>query len=368
MKYGIFGGAFDPVHLEHLHVMQSALNELGLDAVVVVPSGNAPHKSTATSYQDRVALLERTLEGDARFIVDDLETRLTGVTNTARILPLLKEKYGDIRFIMGGDSFFSIETWISPNVILSYPLAVVPRAGKREALLEKAAFYNAKGCDIKVLQYVGKEVSSTEIRTRLALGLPSEHIAQACLPYIRAHGLYAYRADMIMALKERLPEKRFLHSLQVVVAAVKLNEQLGLPYDKVFVAALLHDCAKYTKKPHPEVPAEYSFHPIGHAFFGAEEAREDFGVKDEDVLNAIRYHTTGRPAMSDLERLIYLADLIEDSRTFEGVEELRKASYEDFNRGFLLSLTEQRKYLGNGENVCPLTAECYNYYVQEGKK
>ncbi|MBQ7653286.1 MAG: bis(5'-nucleosyl)-tetraphosphatase (symmetrical) YqeK [Clostridia bacterium] len=360
MKYGIYGGAFDPMHLEHYELIKRAKEELSLDKIVVVPSGNAPHKSTMTSYADRVNMIKLTVDEDV--LIDDVENTLSGLTNTARILPVLKEKYGDIVFIMGGDSFFDIEKWIKPEVVLSFPIAVVPRAGSRDALVEKAERYNSQGKNIKVLRYVGKDVSSTFARTKLYLRLPCDVVSPKCYEYAIQNRIYGKYYDMLDKLAAALTPKRFRHSLNVAVEAVKLNEQLKLDYDKVMTAAILHDASKYSTRPHPELPENLTKGPIAHAFIGAEEIQTDYGIRDEDIINAVRYHTTGRANMSDLEKLIYLADLLEEDRAFDGVEKLREIAHKDFNAGFVQAVEAQLKYLGEGEDVCPLTLECFEFY------
>lgn len=360
MRYGIYGGAFDPMHLEHYAVIRHAKEELSLDKIVVVPSGNAPHKNTRTPYADRVNMIKLTVDEDV--IIDDVENELQGLTNTARILPILKEKYKDIVFIIGGDSFADIEKWIEPEVILSFPIAVVARVANREAMVEKAAKYNATGKNVTVLNYIGKDASSTMARTKLYLRLPCEELTPECYEYALTNKLYGKYYAMLDKLKENLTPKRYLHSLNVAVEAVRLNARLNLDYDKVMTAAILHDSSKYSQRPHPEIAENLRTGPVAHAFIGAEEIQTDYGITDEEIINAVRYHTTGRANMSDLEKLIYLADLIEESRTFDGVERLRELARKDFFEGFKEAVKEQLKYIGEGENVCPLTLECYNYY------
>jgi len=368
MKYGVYGGAFNPMHLEHLAVMINAKKELGLDKVVILPSGNAPHKKTLVDFADRVKMIEMTIKDDPDYLIDDLEEKTEGLTNTAKMLPLLKEKYGDIVFIIGGDSFNDLETWIRPDVILSYPLAVVTRAKGKDEAKAKAKKYNDLGSSITVLDYVGKDVSSTEIRTRLMLGLPVFDVCPEVVDYAKEKGFYDGFKDILESLKAKLPAKRYDHTLHVALCAIKLNSQLKLDKDKVILSALLHDSSKYSQRPHPEIPEQYRNGPIAHAFIGAEEIQTDYGITDPDIINAVRYHTTGRANMSDLERLIYLADLLEDTRDFDGVQRLRDIAYRDFDQGFKEAVASQRKFLGNGENICPLTFECYDYYVLNSKK
>ena len=102
-----------------------------------------------------------------------------------------------------------------------------------------------------------------------------------------------------------------------------------------------------------------------HQFVSAEIVKNDFHISDEDVLNAIRFHTTGRENMSQFEKLIYVSDLISYERNFQGVESLRKAVYNDFEKGFITCLTYSRDYVvETGRTVYPLTDKAINFYKE----
>ena len=148
--------------------------------------------------------------------------------------------------------------------------------------------------------------------------------------------------------------------------AVRLNKQLRLDENKVIVAALLHDCAKGLTTLHTGVPQEVADYPaVVHAFNGAQEAALRYGVTDPEILDAIRYHTTGRPAMSDLERLIYLADMVEDTRTFDGAATLRALALADFEQGFVAAVrTTHDHLLHSVKKAHPLGEACYQYYIR----
>ncbi|MBP5177395.1 MAG: bis(5'-nucleosyl)-tetraphosphatase (symmetrical) YqeK, partial [Clostridia bacterium] len=131
-----------------------------------------------------------------------------------------------------------------------------------------------------------------------------------------------------------------------------------------FTAAMLHDAAKYLDEKDfgyfipTDVPE-----PVKHQFLGAYIAQSVLDVGDKDVINAIRYHTTGRPAMSTLEKIIFLADLLEQGRTFPEVDELRKAVDDDFERGFKLCVSRLYDYLSaSGQPVYYLTKQAKDYY------
>jgi len=101
-----------------------------------------------------------------------------------------------------------------------------------------------------------------------------------------------------------------------------------------------------------------------HSFLGAEMARHDFDIEDEEILSAIRYHTTGRPNMSDLEKIIYLADFFEPSRKpFEGIETIRSLAYTDLNKAMDFALNHTIDYIGKKNRlVHPLSLEAADYY------
>ncbi len=142
-------------------------------------------------------------------------------------------------------------------------------------------------------------------------------------------------------LKKDLKPERYAHTLRTVLKAMELC--IGTVADKevVFLAALLHDCAKY-KTPNAEQCALLSdfldFEPIIHAPFGAIIAQEEYGVLDERVLNAIKYHTTGRAGMTIEEMIVFLADAIEDGRDYPNLQCVKDNTKKSIMYGVLSSL------------------------------
>ena len=147
--------------------------------------------------------------------------------------------------------------------------------------------------------------------------------------------------DMGEKLKQYLGQKRYVHSLGVEKTAVKLAKMLRADEGKARIAGLLHDV---TKEFDPEQQkrmlsdsgvalneAEKSSHKLLHAMTGPIVLKKDFGISDKEILDAVRYHTTGRKDMSQLEKILYMADFIEPSRDFEGVDELRALTWNNFD-------------------------------------
>lgn len=158
-----------------------------------------------------------------------------------------------------------------------------------------------------------------------------------------------------LKLKETLTKDRYQHTMDVV----KVAESLALRYEcninKASLAALLHDCAKnfsddellsYAKANAVKTDPVTLLEPqLLHGPVGAVVAKKKYGVTDKGILNAIRYHTTGRKNMSKLEKIIYLADFIETGRNYPGVDQLRILAFEDLDKATILALTNTIRYV-----------------------
>lgn len=152
-----------------------------------------------------------------------------------------------------------------------------------------------------------------------------------------------------------LHEERWQHTLGVVETAERLARLYGEDVEKARIAALLHDCAKELPKNHllksieelgivmDEI--EVANEALWHAPAGAALARSEFGIQDEEILSAIRYHTIGRANMSGLEKIVYIADMIEPHRQFPGVEQIRELVESDLDKGCLAAFDASISYI-----------------------
>ena len=159
------------------------------------------------------------------------------------------------------------------------------------------------------------------------------------------------REKLLQSIEQRISKRRLTHTLGVEKTAIRLAERYGCDVEKTSIAALLHDVAKpYDKQAALEKAREMgvSFDvyercepSLMHGPLGAAIAEADYGVKDEEILSAIRYHTTGRKDMSLVEKIIYMADLIEPSREFEGLKQLRELCEKDLDQALTLALRRE---------------------------
>lgn len=182
------------------------------------------------------------------------------------------------------------------------------------------------------------------------------------------------RIQMTEKLKTKLSPKRFEHSIGVEYTAGTMAFMYGADYEKALIAGLLHDCAKYVpndkkiskckKRNIPISECEYNNPELLHAKLSAVYAKEKYDVNDEEILSAITYHTTGKPAMSLLDKIIYIADYIEPNRNIlPEMDIIRKEAYSDIDKCLLHILKNSVEYLDNKRSVIdPLTKETYEYY------
>lgn len=182
------------------------------------------------------------------------------------------------------------------------------------------------------------------------------------------------RDKMIERLKTKINEKRFVHSVGVEYIAASMAMALNADVEKARIAGLLHDCAKGLSTKEKLIKAQNHNLPISdyekknpdmlHGKLGAYYAKAKYGVDDEDILNAITYHTTGRPEMSLLEKIIFIADYIEPNRKeLSEIAEIRYEAFHDIDRCVEHILKNTLEYLEtDGGEIDEMTRMSYEYY------
>jgi predicted HD superfamily hydrolase involved in NAD metabolism len=181
-------------------------------------------------------------------------------------------------------------------------------------------------------------------------------------------------------MKEALNEDRFEHTLGVMYTAESLAMRYGVDMTKAAVAGLLHDCAKcipsaqklkLCKKNNIEMTEMEEKNPsLLHAKLGAYLAKEKYGVDDPEILSAITWHTTGKPDMSMLDIIIYMADYIEPNRDkAPNLKQIRKLCFENIEEALYQVLEGTLEYLGNRPDMIdPMTKISYDFYKWKLKK
>lgn len=172
-------------------------------------------------------------------------------------------------------------------------------------------------------------------------------------------------------IRKYLDEKRSLHSINTAAEALKLAKKFGCDEEKAYAAGMLHDIAKCLDKNDMfELAKKYNIEidkyckmnkELFHGILGAEIARNELQITDEEVLNAIRCHTTGKKDMTLLDKIIYIADLIEPLRDFKGIEAIRRMAYEDLDEAVVMAARSIMQYvMEQGHVIHPNTVDAYN--------
>lgn len=389
MKIGILGGTFDPIHNAHVEIAKNALEQFKLDKVWVMPTPCPPHKDKAniTSVEDRVNMIKLAIEGIDGLEFCDYEIKKEGPVYSADTLTELKEKYPEDKFyfIIGSDSLESFASWRRPEVIVDKAQLLVVKRGERDSNLdfEKLVANLEDKFEIMIPCIVMDEMyeSSTEIRT----GIQSleQSVPKNVYKYILEHNLYKEKVNEAWSvakikgdLLKRLNKHRYEHTLGVADTAVKMAEVFNINTNQAYLAGILHDCAKYLDD--TELLAVCAENEIKvtqiekkkpfllHSVVGEIIAKERYHITDEEVLSAVRWHTTGKANMTDLEKIIFAADYIEPSRRdLPRLDYLRDISTKDLDLLVKCILENMMDYLkSTGEEIEEHTLEAYNYYKE----
>ncbi|HEP1843930.1 TPA: bis(5'-nucleosyl)-tetraphosphatase (symmetrical) YqeK [Streptococcus suis] len=181
------------------------------------------------------------------------------------------------------------------------------------------------------------------------------------------------RQALLEKIRVAMKPARFKHVLGVEQAALALADQYGCDPKKASLAALLHDYAKEVEdQVFLDLIAKYDLdkdllnwdNNIWHGVVGAYKIAEDFGLKDEEIFQAIQRHTIGAGQMTLLDKVLYVADYIEPNRDFPGVDEARRIAKESLDKAVAYETAQTISYLAKkGIPIYPQTLETYNGYV-----
>ena len=386
MKIGVYGGSFNPPHLGHVRAAQACKQALGLDRVLVIPASIPPHKqltSSSASPEERLALTRLAFENLPGFEVLNLEIRREGKSYTVDTIRELKAQYAhdELFLMMGTDMFLSFQDWYSPQEIARCAQLVCfsryDADAENRAALQKQADTLEKlyGQRPVLLTNDCFDISSTEARRLLVFGIAEPYLPQAVLRRIEAQRLYGagrdYRGlpfDELKTVSLSLHKKtRAAHAIGVCETARQMARQFGADEALAARAGILHDVTKALTGAQQLLLTDFERQnrQLLHAKTGAAIARTLFG-ECEAVCSAITYHTTGKTDMTTLEKIIYLADMIEPNRTYPGVDTIRAAAEESLDGGVLLALERTICYLQEeGFAVCEDSVRARDFLLRE---
>jgi nicotinate-nucleotide adenylyltransferase len=286
--------------------------------------------------------------------VSAFEIRRGRTTFTYETLRYFRTRHpgAELWFLAGTDAVASLDKWRRPDEV---------RASCRWLVGRRPGASAPKGLDAVLLPGVFPDVSSTALRAKLVAGDDSARLLlPAARSFIRRRGLYGGKARE--TLRRTLAGPRFEHTLAVARLAVDLAERAGLDSESAAWAGLLHDSGRrfdparltrYARERRLRVPAQDQIvrHApmLLHAFVSEDLARREFGVKDPDVLSAVRNHTFGTRGMGPLDRLLYVADISSEDRGYPEAERIRALARKDLQAAFLRAVRAKARWAAKGD-------------------
>ena len=355
MKLAVLGGSFNPVHIGHLYLADAVLTGLGYDRIVLVPAFQSPFKPGAetASPKDRVDMLAASIPADPRLTIDDCEIKREGVSYTIDTLKDIIDRYspdGKPGLILGDDLASTFYKWRNPGEIAELADIIIARrlsesgvdpaqgascSGETvvgEAARKAGSFsYPYKALDNEIV-----DVSSSLIREKISRGEAWRYLLpRGARRVIEDRQLYGCKSREGSSFEEiicriendaraSLDTSRFIHSRNTALMAWDLCRRFGLDPEKGYMAGIAHDMCKRLDKgelmrlAHQDGGSfsklELAKPGLLHARAAAVMVRVKYGVTDSDIIEAIRYHTTGANEMGPYSKVVYVADKIEMSR------------------------------------------------------
>ena len=389
-RIGIYGGTFNPPHVGHIRGAQYAINALQLDKLLLVPSCVAPHKDLpqySPTPDQRAEMLG--LVRTEKMEVCDIELTRGGTSYTYETVEAIAASYprAELVLLMGTDMFLTFLSWKQPQGILEKAsLAVLYRGDQNELsqIADQKKLLEEQGAKVYLVENPVTSISSTQIRRLLRFRCAGAYLHPTVEDYIQKNNLYGVKNDCCDLPMDKLEQEvirllktnRVAHVLGCRDTAVALAKRWGADPTDAARAGLLHDVTKALDGPlQLTLCREYGIvlddfskqNPKTlHALTGSLVAERIFG-ENKQVVQAIASHTTGKPKMTTLEKVLYVADYVEPNRDFLGVEKLRKLAFENLDQALKLGLEMTLSLLRkNQQDISPESAEALQFLQNSG--
>ena len=357
MNKVLFGGAFDPIHLGHIHMAEEASKKLDAD-VIFIPAPISVWKKESAPIKDKIEMIKLSIKDNPRLTVDLFEVESGKTTNySIETAEYFVKKFPEDKFfyLIGADQVNSFHLW---------------KEAKKLSEIVQIVFFERPNIQLdsknitefNMIQIDGDltDVSSSEIRS-----LQNLKLAEPVMKYIEENNLY-----YIKEIRAHLSKNRFEHSLSVANLSYQIAKKNKLDNpEKYYVAGILHDIGKEEANAKEIMENEFDdFMDLPkfayHQFVGAYLATAEFGIMDKSIINAIKFHATGNENMDILAKVIYAADKIEPTRNYDS-SDLIAAMMENAESGFITVLKANVDFLLEGKKDIKnrLTSKCIECYL-----
>lgn len=371
MKLAVYGGSFNPFHYGHLSLVEGVLRLGRYDRILVIPTYQSPLKEPhgGASWEDRLDMLNAALVGYPSVTVDLCEIRRGGISYTIDTIRDIETRYqpkGPIGLVMGDDALLGFHQWKESSLLAEKVEFLV---GRRETTKGTQNF----PYPVRMLPTEVVPIASREIRERIASGKSWKHLVPCRVAsIIEQRGLYGASSlqerarcygnldETLLVLLEDLLRswlegERYVHSKNVALLASEMATHFGLDAPRAYLAGLSHDMCKAFSTDRLLSLAQEDGLPVGaleqkkpsllHGRAAAVLLSKTFAITDEEVLDAIRSHTFGKPRMGPLAQVLYIADKIEPSRPFVSSFSQSWRSFSQLDELFRSVFLENIEYL-----------------------
>ncbi len=351
MRIGLFGGTFNPPHKAHIRLAKAFLKEYNLDKLYICPANNPYHKATITPTDaehrfNMTKLAFKDMPTD-KVVVSDMEIKRGGNTYTVDTVNQILSSHPEIKkvyVLCGTDMIMTLPSWYKAEELLQKSYIVHAKRKGTNSLLPP-------NIEISTLEFDELEISSSQIRHNLESD--KMYLSKEVYEYAYKNLLYHIDTDYDIGMLKSYAEthektSRYLHTLAVEECALELKSHTAphLSNNLISTCAILHDCTKnadisdhhvlFSTINTPPQKEDLSSEKLFHSRSGAILAKRMFNVSDA-VYNAIWRHTVGAKNMTVLDKIIFLADYIEKTRTFSECVALRKIYYDGLKNSNTLS-------------------------------
>ena len=276
---------------------------------------------------------------------------------------------------MGDDEFLSIKSWNEYEKFLGITSIIVFLRNHNINYIKENSKEIIEKYDINIIKNTIISISSSDIRNRMKEKKSIRYLVpEKVSKYIYEELNYFDIKGIKKDLKDKLSKNRYEHSLRVADYCKRLAQIYKADENKAYLSGLVHDCAKnleeyymLNKKVNSDIilDIEEKNNPkIQHAPIGAAVCKNLYGISDNEIISAVRYHTTARENMSLIEKILFISDKIEPNREYDTVEELRKIADYDIDKAIIKFLNDSFEYLEkNSQKIHPLSVKARDYLV-----
>lgn len=359
MKTIIFGGSFDPIHNGHIQIARKAQSILNADRVLFLVAKSPRWKKTMSSTNHRINMLKLALQNEKNMEISYLEVDSIEEVNYTYKTLLRYEKKDDeeVYFLFGYDQLEVLDKWYEIDKLKDLVHLVAFNRLGYSINMNNVTKYNVQLIDIGL-----SSMSSSALRELKNVDAPKE-----VLDYIVQNELY-----YIPKIKSYISGHRYEHTISVANTAYEIAKRNSINVSKAYIASLLHDIGKnvdinlqdeFVKK---NYPSYYGLLPLAlyHQFVSVDIAKNDFKIDDNEIIEAIKYHATGKANMTKLMKCVYASDKIEPTRDYDSSLLINQCK-EDIDLGFNQVLEENVLFFKK-KNIPfknPLTISCIEYYL-----